>query len=194
MVIAFSLNGWVYSQSKIKSFKNLSCPEKWWVIWHPFVAKKAFNVSLLARQKTDSIKQNTVLSGNGNGGQVDAFRHTFWMAKLTNEIGWRRAKNLGKAHEKGNYKDFKKRRLEDGEVPDKISSDMDFFNNAVGIELGKRTNENLVQKVVDLVGNGKCKIVKIDEKGNYLDCNGKVLLQENLKGKWENEKCLVWSN
>ncbi|MDF1673085.1 MAG: hypothetical protein P1U41_06245, partial [Vicingaceae bacterium] len=119
LLVVFCSNGLVFSQSKFKSFKKLSCPEKWWVIWHPFVAKKAFNVSQLARQKTDSIKQNKILKGNGSGGQVDAFRHTFWMAKLTNEIGWRRAEKLGKAHEKGNYKDYKKRRLEDGVVPDK---------------------------------------------------------------------------
>ena len=194
LILIFGVNSSVYSQSKIKSFKKLSCPEKWWVIWHPFVAKKAFAVSQLARQKTDSIKQNNILKGKGNGDQVDAFRHTFWMAKLTNEIGWRRAKSLGKAHEKGNYKDYKKQRLEDGEVPDKISSEMDFFNNEVGIKLGKSTNENLVEKVIEMVKTGKCKIIKTDEKGNYLDCDGNILLKEDLKGKWENDKCLVWSD
>lgn len=193
-MLVFGVNSFVYSQSKFKSFKKLSCPEKWWVVWHPFVAKKAFAVSQLARQKTDSIKQNNILKGKGNGDQVDAFRHTFWMAKLTNEIGWRRAKRLGKAHEKGNYKTYKKRRLEDGAVPDKISSEMDFFNNKVGIELGKNTDENLVEKVVDLVKTGKCKMIKTDATGNYLDCNGNILLKEDLKGKWENDKCLVWSD
>lgn len=193
-MLFFGVNLLVYSQSKIKSFKKLSCPEKWWVVWHPFVAKKAFNISHLARQKTDSIKQNKILKGKGNGDQVDAFRHTFWMAKLANEIGWRRAKSLGRAHEKGNYKDYKKRRLEDGEVPDKISSDMDYFNNDVGIELGKNTNENLANKVVELVKMGKCKIIKTDAEGNYIDCDNNILLKENLKGKWENNKCLVWSN
>lgn len=193
LLLFFVVSSLVYSQSKFKSFKKLSCPEKWWVVWHPFVAKKAFNVSQLARQKTDSIKQNKILKGKGNGDQVDAFRHTFWMAQLTNEIGWRRARSLGEAHEKGNYKDYKKRRLEDGEVPDKISSEMDYFNNNVGIALGKNTNENLVEKVVELVRTGKCKIIKTDAEGNYLDCGGNVLLKENLKGKWKNNKCLVWS-
>lgn len=193
-MMLIGINSLVYSQSKIKNFKKISCPEKWWVIWHPFVAKKAFNISQLARQKTDSIKQNEILKGNGNGEQVDAFRHTYWMAKLTNEIGWRRAKKLGEAHEKGNYRDYKKRRLEDGVVPDKINSDMDFFNNAIGIELGKTTAENIAQKVVELVKDGKCKIIKTDGQGNYLDCDGNLLSKENLKGKWENNKCLVWSD
>ena len=194
LLLFFVVSSLVYSQSKYKSFKKLSCPEKWWVVWHPFVAKKAFSISQLARQKTDSIKQNKILKGKGNGDQVDAFRHTFWMAQLTNEIGWRRAKSLGRAHEKGNYKDYKKRRLEDGEVPDKISSDMDYVNNDVGIALGKNTNENLVNKVVELVKMGKCKIIKTDAEGNYLDCGGNILLKKDLKGKWENEKCLVWSD
>ncbi|MDF1673084.1 MAG: hypothetical protein P1U41_06240, partial [Vicingaceae bacterium] len=93
-----------------------------------------------------------------------------------------------------NYKDYKKRRLEDGVVPDKVSSDMDFFNNAVGIELGKITSENIAKKIVELVKDGKCKIIKVDEQGNYLDCDGNILLKESLKGKWENDKCLVWSD
>ena len=62
LLLFFVVSSLVYSQSKYKSFKKLSCPEKWWVVWHPFVAKKAFSISQLARQKTDSIKQNKILT------------------------------------------------------------------------------------------------------------------------------------
>jgi hypothetical protein len=182
-------------ESKMKKFKQLSCPEKCWVIFHPFAAKKALKITEETRKVTKNVMLEKLLKGNGHSGQVDAFRHTFWMARLTKEIGWRRAKKLGKAHEKGNYKDYKKNRLEDGIIPDEISSEMDLFNNSVGIELGKRsTNFGLKKIVVDLVLKGNCKIIKRDASGNYLDCEGNILLKEQLKGKWVNDKCLVKSN
>ncbi len=182
-------------KSKFQKFKQLSCPEKWWVVGHPFVAKKALKISENTRKITSEVKKNNLLKGEGNGGQVDAFRHTFWMANLTQEIGWRRAKKLGKAHEKGNYRDFKKHQQEDGALPDKASSEMDLFNNNVGIELGKRsTNFELKKMVIEMVSQGNCKIIKKDKTGNYLDCEGNIIPKEELIGKWENIKCLVWSD
>tara|TARA_R110001592_G_scaffold53528_3_gene164109 strand:- start:396 stop:1007 length:612 start_codon:yes stop_codon:yes gene_type:complete len=178
----------------LKSFKKLSCPEKRWVVCHPFVAKKALKISQLARLKTDSILQNKLLKGVGNGDQVDAFRHTYWMASLTQTIGQRKAKRLGIAHEKGNKRDFKKGNKEEGSLPDKISTEMDLFNNAVGLKIGANTSENLIIKVVEEVKKGSCKIIKTDEQGNFLDCEGDIIPSESLKGKWENKKCLVWSN
>ncbi len=180
--------------SNFKKFKKLSGPEKCWVIWHPFVAKKALKISELARITTEQVKTEKQLNGVGNGDQADAFRHTFWMAKLTQEIGWRRAKKLGIAHEKGNYKDYKKHQLEDGALPDKASSDMDLYNNNVGIEIGKKSVEfELKNIVVEIILQGKCKIIKTDTHGNFLDCEGNTIPKENLKGKWENDKCLVES-
>ena len=174
---------------------KLSCPEKWWVVGHPFVAKKALKISEYARAITEEVKENGLLKGEGNGDQLDAFRHTFWMANLTLEIGGRRAKKLGKAHEKGNYQDFKKHQLEDGILPDKVSSEMDLYNNDVGIAIGKQSSSfELKNIVIELVLQGNCKIIKTDKKGNFLDAEGNIIPTENLKGKWENEKCLVSSN
>ncbi|OFY88292.1 MAG: hypothetical protein A3K10_05330 [Bacteroidetes bacterium RIFCSPLOWO2_12_FULL_31_6] len=182
-------------ESKLKQFMKLSCPEKWWVVGHPFVAKKALKISEYARAITEEVKENGLLKGEGNGDQLDAFRHTFWMANLTLEIGGRRAKKLGKAHEKGNYQDFKKHQLEDGILPDKVSSEMDLYNNDVGIAIGKQSSSfELKNIVIELVLQGNCKIIKTDKKGNFLDAEGNIIPTENLKGKWENEKCLVSSN
>ena len=182
-------------ETNFKKFKSLSGPEKCWVIFHPFVAKKTLIISEMARQETKDIISNSILKGNGNSGQVDAFRHTFWMANLTIEIGWRRSKRLGIAHEKGNYNDYKKRKNEDGAIPDKISSEMDLFNNNLGVYIGKTTaKKDLKDIVISAVKTGKCKIIKKDNDGNYLDCNGVILINEKMKGKWENDKCLVWSN
>ena len=143
----------------------------------------------------NQLKKDTILKGNGNGGQIDAFRHAYWMARLTQEIGHRRAKRLGNAHEKGNYKAFKKGKEEDGAVPDKISSDMDFFNNEVGIKIGKNISvEATKEAVINAVLNGECKILKMNKQGDFLTCEGKIIPKETLIGKWENNKCLVSSD
>lgn len=186
----------VFSQkSNWKKFRELSGPEKCWVISHPFIAKKALIVTEESRVITNEVIQEKLLKGNGNGGQVDAFRHTFWMANLTLTIGANKAKSLGNAHEKGNYKDYKKRKLEDGIIPDKVSSDMDYFNNDVGIDIGEMTTDfDLKGTVVEAVKEGRCKIIKTDKEGNFLDIEGNLISQEFLKGKWENNKYLVNSN
>lgn len=176
-------------------FQEVSVAEKWWVIKHPFVAKKAIRISVEARLATKEIIESKILKGVGSGDQVDAFRHAFWMARLTQEIGGRKANSLGKAHEKGNYRQYKKRRKEDGSLPDKISSEMDFYNNAVGVRLGEKTSFlGLKEIIVETVLKGNCKIIKKDRQGNFLDCDGNIIEEEGLVGRWENLKCLVDSN
>ncbi len=187
LVASFS----VAQNSKIIA-KEVSCPEKWWAVTHPFALKKAKKVTIETKKIVSQLKKDTILKGDGNGGQIDAFRHAYWMARLTQEIGHKRAKRLGKAHEKGNYKAFKKGKYEDGAIPDKISSDMDFFNNDVGIKIGKNTSlETTKNVVINAVLNGDCKIIKINAQGEFLTCEGEIIPKETLIGKWENNKCLV---
>jgi hypothetical protein len=38
------------------------------------------------------------------------------------------------------------------------------------------------------------KIIKKDSKGNFLTCDGVLISEKSLKGKWVNNKCLVASN
>ena len=194
LLVVFS-NVLVGQNSSFGQFKKLSCPEKRWVLFHPFVAKKGLQLSLEARTTTAELKQQNLLKGVGNGDQLDAFRHTYWMARLAQEIHWRKAKRLGKAHEKGNYRQFKKGKLEDDVLPDKISSEMDFFNNQVGIDLGKSMKgKELKNEVIQIVQEGKCKIIKTDANGNFLDEQNNIIPAEELKGKWENRKVLVNSD
>lgn len=194
LLVVFS-NVLVGQNSSVGQFKKLSCPEKRWVFFHPFVAKKALKVSLEARRITAELKQQNVLKGTGNSDQLDAFRHTYWMARLAQEIHWRKAKRLGKAHEKGNYRQFKKGKLEDDVLPDKISTEMDFFNNQVGIDLGKlNRGQEIKNEVIKLIKEGKCKIIKTDANGNFLDEQNNIIPAEELKGKWENRKVLVNSD
>lgn len=186
-----------YSQSNFQKFKKLSNPKKWWVIWHPFKAKKALQISNEAKRVADSIRKTNLLDGDHAGGQVDAFRHGYWMARLRQEIGERSARSLGKAHEKENYLTYKERKLEDGVVPDEISSKMDLFNNEVGLSLtvkGEKTSrKTLIYRVANAVLLGKMRIIKKDKKGNFLTRKGKLINTDSLKGKWKNNKCLVKS-
>ena len=186
------------AQSNFSKFKKLSGPIKTWVIFHPFKAKKALSISNETNKVSDSIAKTELLDGDGSGGQVDAFRHAYWLARMRQEVGKFAARSLGKAHEKDNYLTYKKRKLEDGVLPDKISSEMDLYNNEQGLKLiskgSKTSKKGLIYRIVNAIKAGKMKIIKKDKNGNFLTCKGEKITQKSLKGKWENEKCLVASN
>lgn len=197
---------WVFSLSVNAQKKQtephtgkISCPEKRWAAFHPFIAKKSYVLTGDAFQAADSIKNSVTLDGDINGGQVDAFKHAYWMALLTQHIKWKKAVKLGKVHEKGNYRTYKKGiRKGFAETHDKISSDMDLWNNKKGIEIGralKETDRIIIQQVViDSIHAGKMRVIKKNSSGHYLDCGGTVIPSDSLSGKWENDKCLVPSN
>ena len=188
----------LFSQTDLKDFFKLSGPIKTWVVFHSFKAKKAFKISLETNKVSDSIRKTNLLDGDAAGGQVDAFRHAYWMARLRQELGKSTARSLGKAHEKDNYKTYKKRKLEDGVVQDKISSKMDLHNNDEGLKLIKKRSKisriSLIYKIVNAIKEGKMKIIKKNKKGVFLTCEGEIIPQKELKGKWKNNKCLVASN
>lgn len=194
--LSFSVLG--VAQSNWQRFKKLSCAEKTWTIFHVFKAKKAFLIAKEAQQISDSIAKTPLLDGDKSGGQVDAFRHAYWMARLHQEIGKRAAKSLGKAHEKANYQQYKNNVLEDGKTPDKASTEMDLFNNAIGLTFTQKgvshPKDGLIYKIVNAILAGKLKVIKKDKHQNYLTCDDKLITKKELKGKWENNKCLVFSN
>lgn len=181
-----------------KGFVQLSGPKKTWVLFHPFKAETAFLISQETNRVSDSIATSHLLDGDKSGGQVDAFRHAYWMARLHEEIGRKAAASLGEAHEKENYLMFKKGTPEDGLLPDKASSDMDLWNNQVGLSLvsmgTKIPKKGLIYQIVNAIHQGKMRIIKKDKNGNFLTCDGKTINPKSLLGKWENNKCLVASN
>ncbi len=187
-----------YTQSSYEKFKKLSRPKKWWTIFHPFKAKRALVISLEAKRVADSIRKTNLLDGDHAGGQVDAFRHSYWMARLNQEIGTSAARSLGRAHEKENYLMYKKQRLEEGIVPDEISSEMDLFNNEVGLTLTekgrKSPRKGLIYKVINAITSGRMKVIKKNKKGQFLTQKDLIIHTDSLKGKWKNNKCLVNSD
>lgn len=188
----------VFSQSGLKSFFELSGPKRAWVFFHPFKAKKSLEISKETNKATNLMQKSNLLDRDPSGGQVDAFRHAYWMARLSQEIGESAARSLGKAHEKENYITFKKNKLEDGIVPDKISSEMDLYNNEQGLKLiaedRKISKKALISKIVKAIKDGKMKIIKKNANGYFLDAKEKIISKKSLKGKWENSKVLVLSN
>ncbi|MGB5363013.1 MAG: hypothetical protein WBN17_06895 [Aureibaculum sp.] len=181
-----------------QSYSKLSKPEKAWVIFHPFKAKKAYRISNSIDQITDSIANTGIIGNDNNSGHLDAFKHSFWMARLTQGIGRRAALSLGKAHEKGNYKSYKKRQLEDAVLPDKASTEMDLFNNSVGARTGsfynKRPKNDLILKLLDSLQKGKLRVLYKDHQGNFLDCQHQKIPLDSLRSQWHTQKCLVPSN
>ena len=196
LILLFTISG--VSQSNYQKFKKLSSPKKWWVVFHPFKAKKALEISNEINLITDSIRKTTLLDGDHAGGQVDAFRHAFWMARLRQEVGKSAARSLGKAHEKENYQYYKENKLEDGVLPDKASMEMDLHNNEIGISLSRKgekpTKSELIYRIVNAIHQGKLLIIKKDTKKRFLTCDGTLINAKALKGKWQNNKCLVKSN
>jgi hypothetical protein len=184
--------------SKLKSFFQLSCAEKRWAILHPFIAKRAWNVTQRCRFVTDSLGKMGIPDRDPSGGKLDAFRHSFWMATLSETIGVRRSLSLGRAHERGNYRDFKRKRFEEGDIPDKAATDMDLFNNKVGTGIGvvlKGTDEkHVIDSILSAISKGSMRIIFKDTQGRSCDSALMPVPQNNLHGKWITPRVLVPSN
>ncbi len=185
-------------ESYLKQFRKLNFPVKWWVITHPFVVKKAFRISNFARTKANELKNDSVLDGDYAGGQVDAFRHTYWMTLLTQEIGSRKALKLGKSYERGNKTDFSKKIFEDNYLPDYMSCKMDLLNNEIGIKIGRQninaSKIELKSIVIEAILEGKMFIIKKNKEGKFLSETNRVIPDEEHLGKWHSPKTLVPSN
>jgi len=181
-----------------QKIKDIHRPERIWVICHPFSVLKAWKISKEARLIANSHINDPDFDGDYNGGQVDAFRHTLWMAMLTQKTSARAAEKLGIAHEKGNKIDYDKKLLEEGKLPDSVACEMDLRNNKVGINIGKKykkTPSDELQKIVkQAVLDGECWIINKDTNGQFLDENDKLIPEEKYIGKWITPKVLVPSN
>jgi hypothetical protein len=144
----------------------------------------------------DSIKRTEIIGTDMNGGKLDAFKHAYWMLSLSLNIGDKKALKLGRAHEKGNYLEFKKHRLEDAILPDSVSSEMDLRNNKAGAESVGRCHFKISQQeaqalIMEKLKNAELFIIKKDRQGNYLYCDGTFINMNIWAGKWDIPKCLI---
>ena len=199
LVAALLLSSNLFGQKKnvYTKFNALSRPEKVWVFLHPFVSRTAYLISNKTIEAVKNLKLKNTIGQDEAGGELDAFKHTFWMALLSQKINSEKARKLGIAHEKGNYQGFKKRKLEDNSCSDKASCEMDLWNNNIGIEIGctnKTANiAELETLVIQALVNGNLLIIKKDSLGNYLNAQGAIIKTESFCKSWDNEKCLIKS-
>ena len=181
--------------STLHSFLKLSMAEKKWAIGHLFIAKKAWVITDRCRFVTDSLGKNGIPDRDPSDGKLDAFRHTFWMATLSEKIGVRKSLSLGRAHEQGNYRDCKRNRFEEGSIPDMASTDMDLYNNKIGVGIGmalKGNGEKLkIDSILKAIAKGKMRIVLKDTLGRSCDAAFHPIPLEAMKGKWITPRILV---
>lgn len=182
----------------LKTVIKVSAPERCWALTHPFVAGRALKLANEAREETARLLRDSLLDADPNGGQLDAFRHAYWMARMAQSMCWKKAIRLGIAHEKGNYRSFKKGKLEDGERSDSLASVMDLFNNQIGAKLGCQykleSRDSLRTRIISAIEEGKMQILWKTASGSSLDCKGDPLDTANFKQEWYIPKCLVPSN
>ncbi len=174
---------------------NLSRYEKRWAMFHPVAAWRVKKKLPLAFSIYHQVKTDGKLDLFESGGKLDAFRHVFTMAYLSQSIPVRKLRKLGIAHEKGNYLDFKHRQTEHTELPDSLGCDMDLRNNEVGFATGKASGtssaEELSEQVVQLIRQGGAWYLKRNSQGHYTDCEGRELDLTAYTGQWYIPKCLV---
>lgn len=195
LTLFFYVDG-IHAQSVVSQFFKLSCAEKTWTVTHLFKAKKAFRITTEARQQTQLIRQKNQLDSFPHGGTLDAFRHTYWMASLTQHIGARAARSLGKAHEKGNYRAFRKGKTEDGVFQDATAVEMDLYNNEQGIAIGKANlnlaKDTLQNLVILAIKTGQLKTLKRSATGELTNCEGDIVpIRSRSKTDWKLPYCLI---
>jgi hypothetical protein len=185
-------------QSILKSFFQLSFAEKKWTMGHLFIAKKAWTITQRCRYVTDSLGKLGVPDRDPSGGKLDAFRHTFWMATLSVNIGVKKSLSLGRAHERGDYRNFKHHRFEEGDIPDKAAGDMDLYNNIIGAGIGsvlKGANEKvIVDSILKAISQGSMRIILKDKLGRSCDADFNPIPIEKMHGKWVTPRVLVPSD
>lgn len=187
----------VYAQF-MESYHKLSNAEQAWVRRHPIAAFRTHKLATTARSEAQAHMQDPDLDGDLNGGMVDAFKHTLWMALTAQKIGFSKAQSLGIAHEEGNRAEFSRNPDRSGGLlQDNMMSGMDLYNNDIGARIGslnpKASYQTIVAMVKKAVTSGECRKLKKD--GNkYLDADGKVINDADYKGKWEIPKVMIPSN
>lgn len=186
------------AQGKVAQFFDLSFPEKKWVLAHPLKAKKALLYTDLAKDVADSLKGSKVLDKDMNGGQLDAFRHAYWMALMAKTFSFDAAMKMGEAHEKSNKAMFYKLTTNENRMMDKAACKMDLMNNLLGYQFAKNNPQlndvQLINELINEAQRGGLVILKKHHSGQYLDEFGCIIPESEWLNKWQNNKVVIASN
>jgi hypothetical protein len=187
-----------YSLGSLHTLFAQSLPEYVWAAEHPIAALKIKHLTKNYYPNYDTCQSLKKIDNFYNGGTNDAFRHVFFMALYAQRISSKTVRTLGIAHEKGNRRTWKRHRLEDGEHPDSLSSVMDLRNNELGIFIGqtypKASRYELIEIVLTNIALGKAWVMKRNQEGFYLTCEGELINLHLYEGAWFVPKCLITSN
>ena len=171
--------------------------ERRWAFAHPFAALKTKKIYRKCLPFYLEIKKAGSLDTCENGGKLDAFRHSYFMAAFTQKISVKKIRKLGMAHEKGNYKMFLKGIKEDGELADSLSTVMDLHNNELVFKIGPAHPDLDYRKLRDQVAqqifSGQSLFFKRNQRNQYVTCEGELIILDDYKGKWFIPKCLISS-
>ena len=185
------------STNSFSQAPKASINEICWAIVHPFAALKVKKLTRQANLVVDTKHLRAELDSFSDGGKADAFRHVFYMSVYSQVIKVKKLRKLGIAHEKTNFKQFKKGKSEFGGLPDSLSSVMDLTNNELGFLLGSE-NKNLAHhdlylKVISEIKAGKAMIMLRNKNGSFLNCDYQPLNLRVYAKQWHVPKCLVAS-
>ncbi|HNQ11614.1 MAG TPA: hypothetical protein PKH65_04920 [Bacteroidia bacterium] len=175
---------------------SIGIHEKLWALSHPFKAKAAYKITLEVRSICDSLSLVHGVSGN-SGGKLDAFRHSYWMALLRQKLRYRAALKLGIAHEKSNFKQFRKGRQEDNTRADSVLCAMDLHNNKEGLKIGEqqlgKSKSDIAEAIINAYNKGMFQICLVNDKDEFITCEGDKIDFKKFKNAWNVPRCLIKS-
>jgi hypothetical protein len=162
--------------------------EFFWSLRHPVAAIKVnqlYKKAAIIYQFQKQISEPDSFSVNG---KLDAFRHIFFMAVFAQKIKAQKLIRLGIAHEKANYKQFKRDPKREKVQQDSLSSIMDIKNNLIGIALGRENSTSqlseLRDKVLRYIADEKVFYISRNAKGQYINSNSQEINLSDFDGKW----------
>ena len=180
------------------SYQKLSIPEQKWVKRHPWAAFITHKIADTVKAEAQRQLKATDFDGDINGGMVDAFKHTLWMALTAQKIGYNKALLLGQAHEDGNYLEYVADPTRKKTPQDSIASRMDMLNNIVGARIGADNPDASYNTIMAIVRRhvleGKCWKIRKKDKNTYLDADGNKIDIHQYDNNWVIPKVLVKSN
>ena len=196
-IVLTATNTEAYAQF-MESYHKLSVPEQKWVKRHPWAAFITHKIADTVKVEAQRRLKDSDLDGDLNGGMVDAFKHTLWMALTAQKIGYDKALKLGQAHEDGNYLEYEADPTRKKTPQDSIASRMDMLNNIVGARIGADNPDATFNASVAIVRRhvveGKCWKIRKKGKNTYLDADGKTINIHAYDSCWVIPKVLIPSN
>lgn len=125
-------------------FNSLTPAEQEYVKGHPH------HVLIIEEAKSTAFSETQRRFGiNGHNDRSDAFRHCFWSALLSRELGFMNALEFTTAHESS-----------PSNPPNE--KEMDLHNNRVGLHIGRQggSNASIALKCMEVLPSGHLKVIR----------------------------------